>query len=251
MQASPPAISTYMAPATLVDLWTSWLSQSGVDMRGWLLAWARVGPTLALVPIFGGAALPAAARAGLGFAMASAIAPALRPVTAALPFEIAVTVEAARGLPVAIGAAVLVHTALMVGGVIDDLRGARGSASIPVFEFEHTPVAALFGLLVALALLKSGAPARLVATLAQPTPGVGVLSIVHTLTASVGIALAVAAPIIGIAVVLSVTEALLARAASPAHVKELLAPMRSVALLAVLALALDRIQGALLLALGL
>lgn len=240
-----------MAPAALVDLWTTWLTAGGIDARGWLLAWARVAPTLALVPIFGGSALPAGARAGLGFALAAAIAPALRPVGESEPFALALALETARGLPIAIGAAVLVHTALMVGGVIDDLRGGRASVSLPVFDTEQPPVAVLFGLLVALALLKSGTPARLVAALAAPAPEVGIVGIVHALTASVGIALAVAAPVVGLAVVLSVAEALLARAASPAHVKELLSPLRSIALLAVLALALDRIQGALLLALGL
>lgn len=239
-----------MAPTALVDLWNAWIAASGVDARGWMLAWARVSPTLALVPFFGGTALPAAARAGLGFALAAAIAPALRPVADAQPFALALAIETARGLPVAIGAAVLVHTALMVGGVVDDLRGARAGVSLPVFDSEQTPVAVLFGLLVALALLKSGAPARLVAALATPAPEIGLVGIVRALTASVGIALAVAAPILGLALVLSVAEALLARAASPAHVKDLLSPLRSVALLAVLALALDRIQGALLLALG-
>jgi type III secretory pathway component EscT len=176
------------------------------------------------------------------------LAPALRPVNPALPLPLALLAEAARGLPVAIGAAVMVHTALMAGGVVDDLRGARAGSSLPVFDAEHTPLGALLGLLVALALLEAGAPAKLVATLAQAAPGGTLPSLVATLSASVGIALAVAAPIVGVAVVLSVAEALFSRAASPAHITQLLVPLRSIALLAVLALALERIQAALLLA---
>ena len=115
------------APTQLPEFWSSWLLQSGADVRAWLVAWSRVSPTLALVPIFGGSALPAPARAGLGFALAVAIVPALRPVAETLPLPLAMLAEAARALPIAIGAAVLVHVALMVGGTIDDLRGARSA----------------------------------------------------------------------------------------------------------------------------
>lgn len=244
-----PRVTPLMAPLSFLEFWSTKLAESGVDVRGWLLAWARVSPLVALVPIFGGAALPGPARAGLGVALASAIAPALRPVNLSLPLPMAVAAEVARGLPVALGAAVLVHGALMVGGLVDDLRGARAGSALPVFEGEHTPLGALFGLLIALALLESGAASKLVAMLAQATPHATLLGLVSTLTASVGIALAVAAPILGVAVVLSVAEALFSRAASPAHVSQLLGPLRSIILLGVLALALERIEAALLLAL--
>ncbi|MFZ5894212.1 MAG: flagellar biosynthetic protein FliR [Myxococcota bacterium] len=236
------------APALLPELWSRWVVENGADVNGWLLAWARVSPTLALVPFFGGAALPVAARAGLGFALAVAIAPALRPVALEAPLSIGLAIEAARGLPVALAAAVLVHIALMVGGVIDDLRGARNSAALPVFDSEHSPLGALFGLLVAIALLETGAPARLLGALAQVTPSASWHGVVASLAAASGIAVAVAAPVVGVAVILSVAEALLARSAAPAHVTQLLGPLRSVVLLAVVALALDRIEVALLLA---
>jgi flagellar biosynthesis protein FliR len=238
------------APTQLPEFWSSWLTQSEADVRAWLVAWARVSPTLALVPIFGGSALPAPARAGLGVALAVALVPALRPVAEARPLPLAMLAESARGLPVAIGAAVLVHIALMVGGAIDDLRGARSASALPVFDSEHTPLGALFGLLVALAMLESGAPARLVASLARTTPEASLHGVIATLAASAGIAVAVASPVLAVALVLSVAEALLARSASPAHVSQLLGPLRSMVLLGVLALALDRMQAALLLALG-
>ena len=74
-----------MAPpqsTELVQFLNAALASASADFGAWLRAWARVTPTLVLVPAFGGAALPAATRAGLGFALAVAIAPALRPVEA-------------------------------------------------------------------------------------------------------------------------------------------------------------------------
>jgi len=230
-------------PTELAELWSAALASVSVDFSAWLRAWARVMPTLVLVPAFGGAALPAPTRAGLGLALAVAIAPALRPGQAgSAPLLWELVSEAARGVPVAIGAAVLVHTALMAGGAIDDLRGARENARLPVFPGEHTPLGAVLGLLVAIALLESGGASRLVAALATESPATSSLSaIALQLAASVNIAVAVAAPLAAAAVIVGVAEALIARAAAPAHVSALLAPLRGVVLLAVAALALDRI----------
>ena len=198
---------------------------------------------LIIVPIFGGAALPTPTRAGLAAALALAIAPALRPIDAAgaLPGALELLAEATRGLPIGIGAALLVHTALMAGGASDDLRGARESAALPIFEGEATPLGAVLGLLVSIALLESGAPARLIAALAQPVlPSTALGVIVTQLTAAVSMALAVAAPVVAVSIVVSVAEALLARAAMPAHTSALLAPLRSLLILIVAALALER-----------
>jgi flagellar biosynthesis protein FliR len=237
------------APSDLADLLRALLAGVSADFAGWLRAWARVTPSLVLVPAFGGAALPAPTRAGLGFALAVAIAPALRPVQAgSLSLALELLKEAARGLPVAIGAAVLIHTALMAGGAMDDLRGGRESAVLPTFEGEHTPLGAVLGLLVSIALLESGGAARLVSALAREVPESGSLdAIVAQLSAAVGVAVAVAAPVAAAAVIVSVAEALIARAAAPAHVSALLAPLRGVVLLAVAALALDRIASLLVL----
>lgn len=221
----------------------AWLSELGISLEAWLLAWARVTPLLLLVPAFGGSALPAAARAGLGLSLALAIAPALGPASGrSLPLALELAREVALGLPVAVGAALLMHTALMAGGAIDDLRGSRETAALPMFEGATTPLGALLGLLVIIAFHQSGASARLVALLAVPRPeSVGLLGITSSIVMSVGFAVAAAAPIAVAAIVLSVAEALVARAATPAHVTGLLAPLRGVALLAIVALVLDRI----------
>jgi hypothetical protein len=57
----------------------------------------------------------------------------------------------------------------------------------------------------------------------------------------VQIAVAVAAPLLAASIVVEVAGALVARAASPAHLHALLAPARSLLLLSATALLLDRI----------
>src|SRR6478735_4469732 len=80
------------------------LSALNVDLRGWALAWARVTPALTVLPAFGLNALPAQTRAALGLALAVSIAPSLQPREFVAPFGVALLLEAARGLPVAIAA---------------------------------------------------------------------------------------------------------------------------------------------------
>ena len=60
------------------------------------------------------------------------------------------------------------------------------------------------------------------------------------MAAGIGIATAIAAPLIAASLVLELAGALVARAASPAHLSALLAPVRSLALLALTAIFLDR-----------
>lgn len=229
--------------APLTQILEPLLRDSGLSLGSWLRAWARVAPALVLVPIFGGSALPAPARAGLGLALALGVAPALGPATGAataLPLEL--LREVLHGLPVAIGAALLIHSALMAGGAIDDLRGARESSHLPPFDDQQSPLGILFGLLVASAVLQSGGAARLVAALVQPaTEANSLLVIARQLSGTIGVAVAVVAPIVAAAVITSLAEALIARAAAPAHVSALLAPLRSIIVLVVAAFALDRI----------
>lgn len=219
------------------------LAETGVELEAWLRAWARVTPVLVLVPAFGGAALPPPVRAGLGLSLALAIAPALRPAEASgAPLVLELAREVALGLPVALSAAILVYTALMAGGVMDELRGGRETVALPVFEGAVTPLGGLLGLLVVIAFHQTGASAELVARLATPTlAGSPLAGIAVQLTNSVTLAVAAAAPIAVASIVLGVAEALVARAAFPAHITSLLLPLRGVALLAVAALVLDRI----------
>jgi hypothetical protein len=61
------------------------------------------------------------------------------------------------------------------------------------------------------------------------------------LASGISVATAIAAPLLAASLVLEIAGALVARAASPAHLSVLLAPIRSLALLALTAILLDRI----------
>jgi len=218
------------------------LTALGVDLRGWALAWARVTPALTLLPAFGLKALPAQTRAALGLALAVSIAPSVQPLQLAAPFGVALLLEAARGLPVALAASGALWAAGMAGGLTDNLRGARETQSLPVVDDETSPLGALLSLLVALIFLEGGGASRVAAALSsQPTVSHGVLwQVALGLTHAIELALAVAAPVVAVSIVLELANALISRAATPAHVVALLAPLRSILILVCFALLFER-----------
>jgi type III secretory pathway component EscT len=65
------------------------------------------------------------------------------------------------------------------------------------------------------------------------------------LTSGIALAVALGGPLLAASVVIEVALALIARAASPAHVHALLAPLRALGILAVMAIVLERFAGAL------
>lgn len=229
--------------AGVVETVVAALDAADVDLPGWALAWSRVAPTIALVPAFGLRAIPAPARVVLGLAIAAAVAPALTPVAQGdLPFAIAVLREMARGIPVALSASVALWAATMAGGLIDDLRAARETLDLPVVEPGATPLGALLSMLTAIVFLQSGGPEHVARALLRPNPEVlGPLArAAGQLTAGIELAIAVAAPVLAASIVVEVASALVARAASPAFVQPLLAPLRSIAILGIAALVLER-----------
>ena len=221
------------------------LTALGVDLRGWALAWARVTPALTLVPAFGLNALPAQTRAALGLAIAVSIAPSLSPSHLAAPFGVALLLESARGLPVALAAAGALWAAGMAGGLTDNIRGARETQALPVVDEEVSPLGALLSLLVALLFLETGGAARIAAVLSSNQElSHGVLwQVASGLTHSVELALAVAAPVVAVSIVAELANALIARSATPAHVVALLAPLRSILILVTFALLFERMAG--------
>jgi type III secretory pathway component EscT len=179
----------------------------------------------------------------LGLALAVASSPGVQPSTSSGPLAVQLAVEMLRGLPVAITAATTLWVATMTGGLVDNLRGARETVALPNVESGSTPVGALLSMLVALAFLKGGGPAHVVAALSE----VGTLDrtmavqVAGTLSNGVELAVAVAAPLLAVSVVVEVASALFARAAAPAFVQPLLAPLRSFVVLGVIAILLDRV----------
>ena len=223
------------------------------DLQGLGLAWARFAPTLAIVPAFGLKALPAPARGILGVALAAGIYPALVPIVterAATPWFVLALEQIVLGLPVALAAAIPLWAATMAGGLVDSLRGAQDGTGLAVVEgSKASPIAILLSLLASIVFLATGGPARVAAALATTTLGEHpLLAASHALVAGIGLAVAIGAPLLAAAVVLEIAFALVARAASPSQVHALLAPLRALGLLAIVAIVLERLAGVIALA---
>ena len=216
------------------------------DLQGLGLAWARFAPTLAIVPAFGLKALPVPARGILGVALAAGIYPALVPIVserATTPWVVLALEQIVLGLPVALAAAIPLWAATMAGGLVDSLRGAQDGSGLAVVEGTRaSPIAILLSLLASVVFLATGGPARVAASLATTTVGEHpLLAASHALVAGIGLAVAIGAPLLAAAVVLEIAFALVARAASPAQVHALLAPLRALGLLAIVAIVLERL----------
>ncbi|HEU4405162.1 MAG TPA: flagellar biosynthetic protein FliR [Polyangiaceae bacterium] len=239
-----------MAEPGLLGALRAAFEAAGVDIEALGLAWARALPALTLVPAFGLRALSAPARVAAALGLAACVAPAVAASAGPLPggsWALGLGREIARGLPVAIAAAVPLWAATMAGGVVDALRGAGEGPGLATLEGRTTPLGALFGLVAALGFLGSGGPARVAwALAAAPPPGAAsALRIAAELREGVAVAVAIAAPLVAASVVVEVALALLARAASPTQVQALTAQVRSVALLGLVALLFERLAAAL------
>ncbi|HEY8074266.1 MAG TPA: flagellar biosynthetic protein FliR [Labilithrix sp.] len=213
------------------------------------LAWARVMPVVAIVPGFGLKALPTPARGILALAIAAGIYPALLPIVHAregVPWVVSALEQTLAGLPIALAAAVPLWAATMAGGLVDSLRGAQDAAGSPAVEGRASSFGILLSLFASAAFLATGGASRVAAALAafQPTEN-PILAVANDLTSGITLAVAIGGPLLAAAVVLEITFALVARASSPAQIHALLAPIRALGLLAIVAIVLERI-GALL-----
>lgn len=237
-------------PPSLLDALSGLFAQSGVDPRAWALGFARATPAVTLVPALGLGAVPPQTRLVLGLALGLCIAPALGASAASEgPFVFALGREALVGLPVALMASLSIYVAGMAGGLVDDLRGARESVTLPSLPEQLPPVAALFALLASIAFLETGGAARVAAALSSPLLAARFAwpAVIQAFAGSVELAFAIAAPLAVASVLLETGSALIARAATPAFIGPVLAPLKSVALLGVLALVFDRVAELLLL----
>lgn len=231
-------------PVSLGEVLGAVFAQAGVDPRAWALGFARATPAVALIPAFGLSAVPAPSRLVLGLALGSCIAPALsESVSMTGPLLVALAREALLGLPVALLAALSIYVAAMAGGLVDDLRGAREGVTLPTFPDALPPVSLSFSLLASVAFLETGGAARVAAALASPLLAAPFSwsMVARAFAGAVELAFALAAPLVVSCVLLEAAGALIARAATPAFIGPVLAPLKSLALLGVLALVLDRI----------
>lgn len=209
------------------------------------LAWARVMPTVTIVPAFGLKALPTPARGVLGLALAASIYPALVPVVVtarSTPWFLLALEQIVLGLPVALAAAIPLWAATMAGGMVDVLRGANDSAGLAVVEGKASSFGVLLSLFASVVFLATGGAARAASALSRyELPGHPLLAAAHDIVAGVGLAIAIGGPLLAAAVVLELAFALIARAASPSQVHALLAPLRAMGLLAIVAIVLERL----------
>jgi flagellar biosynthesis protein FliR len=234
-----------LAGPSIVALVEAAFRERGVDLARMAMAWARATPAVTIVPAFGLRALPTASRAVLALALAASIFPALPAVSSPSPGPVwlGLVREVAAGVPVAIAAAVPLWAATMAGGVADALRGSSATTEAPTVEAGATPMGVLFSLLACSMFFATGGPARVAAALILPTGEPHpVLRATSDLTSGITIAVALAAPLLAASVVVEVAGALIARAASPAQLHLLLAPLRALVLLVVLALVFTRMS---------
>jgi type III secretory pathway component EscT len=224
---------------------------AGIDLGALGHAWVRVLPIVIIVPAFGLRALPASARAVIALALAAVIVPGVALGSGASAERAdSLLGDAARGLSVAVAAAVPLWAATMAGGVIDALRGTPdASSSAPTVEGRATPLGVPLSILASAIFLAGGGASRVVAAVAGPErESSPVLLAAHDLAAGISLAVALGAPVLIASIVVEVGAALIARAASPAQVHPLLAPLRALVALVVLAVGIDRIAAALALA---
>jgi type III secretory pathway component EscT len=207
-----------------------------------------VAPTVAIVPAFGLRALPSAARSVMGLALAAVIFPAVGPavIDGTASWPLLALEQVLRGLPIALAAAVPLWAATMAGGVADALRNANDTVNLPTIEGPATPLGVPLSLLACAIFLATGGPARVVLALASPSVAAHpLLAASSDLVAGITLAIAIGGPLLAAAVVVEVAGALVARAASPAQMHLLLAPLRALALLAVMAVVLERVSAVL------
>jgi flagellar biosynthetic protein FliR len=220
------------------------LARSGIDLGALGLAWARAMPAVTIVPAFGLRALPVPARAVMGLALAASIFPALAPVEGASsqPWALLALAEVARGLPVAVAAAVPLWAATMAGGVADALRGSQETPSVPTVEGRATPLGIPMSLLACAIFLSTGGPARVAMALAlRAADRQPFLAAAANIVDGISLAVALGGPLLAASVVVEIAAALIARAASPAQVHALLAPLRALGTLAVMAVVFERV----------
>ena len=156
------------------------------------------------------------------------------------PWELAL--ETLRGTVVALSASAGLWAVSVAGGIVDNLRGATEGRQFVTSEDRMTPVAILLGLLASCAFLAGGGPAMVVAALSTPLPARPALAIALDAAHGVELAIALAAPLIAVSLVVEVATALVARAATPASLTALMAPIRTWILLLAVGLLLSRLE---------
>lgn len=221
------------------------LSRNGVNLGAFAIAWARALPTVILVPAFGLRALPWPLRIILGATIAVAIFPTLIPFANSRidePWIFLALEEALRGIPIAIATAIPLWAATMAGGAIDTMRGAENAIDAPTVEEGSTQLGIFFSLLASSIFLATGGPARVAMALQTAEfPDHPLIAAAHDLTQGITASVAIAAPILAATIVIDVGLSITNRATSPLSANAITLPARSLGIVVMLALVLERI----------
>jgi type III secretory pathway component EscT len=234
-----------MASNPLLDLATAG------ELDSLLVGWFLWAPTAVLVPAVGWVGSPIGLRLAIGLGLSLCVLPEA-PVAGPLWIELGRALGI--GVSVAVGAALVLWAALMVGGVADRaaFRSGRSDAAEPG-PLPAGPLALLFGLLTCLAFLAGGGPQRVgdaLVTVHRARLESLVEPVVSACIAAIHLAVAVATPVLLTLVLLEALAALLQRTAAPLLVEAALGPLKALAFLFLLAVALEPLVSALARALG-
>lgn len=202
----------------------------------------RLLPTVALVPAFGLRGVPVQVRASMALVLAFAVAPALASAPAE-PGGLLVTwlVDVLRGLPLALAATVPLWAASMAGGLFDELKGPRADVKLAPVADAHSPSAVLLSLLAGSFFFAAAGPSTIATAIVRADLGREVVSrTVGTLAAGATVALVIAGPLLAAAIVSTAASAIVMK--SPfAAARGVVPSLRSAAMLAFFAVALERV----------
>lgn len=233
-----------MAPTGILDAVLAEFQGERQNLLGWGVAWARLLPTLFVVPAFGLGLLPPSLRVAMALGLAVAIAPALSPVAVLshAPWPALLASEALRGLPIAVSAAVSLWVAAIAGGVADTARRAQLTHLDGPFGRGATPFATLLGLGAAIVFLQNGSAARLVARLAdEGTFATGALTrAALDVAVGIGLGASIGAPLLIAALGMDVANGIVARERSSLSTEAVFASLRTIVVLVATAALLDR-----------
>ena len=226
----------------LIEVLLGELARSGIDPTRWALAWARLIPSLVLIPALGLPAFPLGLRVVFALMLGASVAPALLPPPSGATTLVTLASELARGVPVALSVAICVWGATMAGNLIDELRGGLSSSRSPFDTEARAPFGVLMSLAAAVAFFQLGGPARLAQALAEARPlaDQDVRTVALALAHGVQFSVVLSGPLLALVPFVELVHALAARATHPLAIGVVFGPLKAVGLLAVAALLLDR-----------
>lgn len=235
-------------PEDLADTVLAEIEKSGPSAASWALAWARTLPTALVVPAFGLGLLPLSLRVAfalvLSLAFANAVPAPVVPV--GTHWAVALTGELARGLPIALSAAITVWAGVLAGGLID----AALPASTGHPGGERLSFARWFGLPAAALFLELGGASRAASRLSAPPLDGALARAAYDLAAGIEVGVAIGIPILIVALLVDVSVVLLGRELRPLRDPAVASTLRALAVLVVMAALLERMLEALSRAVG-